>query len=45
VPAANLGPFPPILMADWMHATLRGTEFPSEKWFVEASGRVVKTAL
>ena len=45
VPAANLGPFPPILMADWMHATLSGTEFPSEKWFVEASGRVVKTAL
>jgi hypothetical protein len=32
-------------MADWMHATLNGTAFPSEKWFVEASGRVVKIAL
>jgi len=45
VPAANLGPFPPILMADWMHATLSGTAFPSERWFVEATGRIVKTPL
>jgi dienelactone hydrolase len=45
VPAANLGPFPPILMADWMAATLEGKPFPSEKWYVEASGRVVKTPL
>jgi len=45
VPAANLGPFPPILMADWMAATLDGKHFPSEKWYVEATGRVVKTPL
>lgn len=45
VPAANLGPFPPILMADWMAATLNGASFPSEKWYVEASGRIVKTAI
>jgi dienelactone hydrolase len=45
VPAANLGPFPPILMADWMAATLAGKSFPSEKWTVEASGRIVKTPL
>ena len=46
VPAANLGPFPPILAADWMAATLAGkSSFPSEKWFVEASGRIVKTPL
>ena len=45
VPAANLGPFPPTLMADWMAATLDGKPFPSEKWYVEASGRVVKTPL
>jgi dienelactone hydrolase len=45
VPAANLGPFPPILMADWMAATLDGASFPSEKWYVEASGRIVKTPL
>ena len=41
VPAANLGPFPPILMADWMASTLNGKPFPSERWYVEASGRIV----
>ena len=45
VPAANLGPFPPILAADWMAATLDGKPFPSERWYVEASGRVLKTPL
>jgi dienelactone hydrolase len=45
VPASNLGPFPPILAADWMAATLAGKPFPSERWYVEASGRVVKTPL
>jgi dienelactone hydrolase len=45
VPAANLGPLPPILMADWMAATLNGASFPSERWFVEATGRIVKTPL
>jgi len=43
VPSANLGPFPPVLMADWMAATLGGASFPSEKWYVEAPGRIVKT--
>lgn len=45
VPAANLGPFPPALAADWMAATLDGKPFPSEKWYVEASGRIVKTPM
>jgi cephalosporin-C deacetylase-like acetyl esterase len=45
VPATNLGPFPPILMADWMAATLNGTPFPSERWFVESTGRIVTTPL
>ena len=45
VPATNLGPFPPTLTADWMAATLDGRAFPSEKWYVEASGRVVKSPL
>ena len=45
VPAANLGPAPTILMADWMAATLDGKPFPSEKWYVESTGRVVKTSL
>ena len=43
--ATNLGPFPPVLMADWMAATLAGKPFPSEKWYVEATGRIVKTPL
>jgi len=43
VPAANLGPFPQSLMADWLVARLDGKPFASERWFVEASGRVVKT--
>jgi dienelactone hydrolase len=45
VPAANLGPFPPILMADWMASTLDGKTFPSERWYVEASGRIVTAPL
>jgi dienelactone hydrolase len=45
VPSANLGPTPAILMADWLLARLSGKAFLSERWFVEASGRVVKTAL
>ena len=45
VPAANLGPFPPGLVADWMAARLDGKPFASERWFVQASGQVVKAAL
>ncbi len=44
VPAANLGPFPPTLMADWMAARLAGRPFASERWFIDPSGRVAKTA-
>src|SRR5207302_1799061 len=43
VPAANLGPFPPILVADWLVARLSGKPFNSERWYVEATGRIVKT--
>jgi dienelactone hydrolase len=45
VPAANLGPFPPTLVADWMIATLNGKTFPNEKWVVQPSGNIVKTPL
>jgi dienelactone hydrolase len=45
VPAANLGPFPPTLVADWLVARLGGKPFKSERWFVEATGRVVRMAL
>jgi dienelactone hydrolase len=43
VPAANHGPAPAVLVADWMQARLDGKPLASERWFVEASGRVVKT--
>ncbi len=43
VPAASLGPAPAVLVADWMNARLTGKPFASERWFVEASGRITKT--
>lgn len=45
VPAANLGPFAPAFGADWMLARLNGRPFTNERWFVEASGRIVKSGI
>jgi dienelactone hydrolase len=45
VPAANLGPSPTTLVADWLVARLAGKPFASERWFVEPTGRVAKTTL
>jgi alpha-beta hydrolase superfamily lysophospholipase len=45
VPSANLGPFPFTLMADWMVARLNGKPFKSERWFVDATGKVASTPL
>jgi dipeptidyl aminopeptidase/acylaminoacyl peptidase len=46
VPAANLGPTPNVLIADWMAARLAGTPpEASERWYVDATGRVTKTPL
>jgi len=45
VPAANLGPFPPILVADWMADRLAGKPFPSERWYVTAGGQINRTPL
>jgi dienelactone hydrolase len=44
VPAANLGPFPPILVADWLADRLAGKPFISERWYVTGSGEIMKTA-
>ncbi|HLI22537.1 MAG TPA: CocE/NonD family hydrolase [Stellaceae bacterium] len=44
VPSAALGPNPPTLIADWMMARLAGKPFPSERWYVTATGQVNKTA-
>src|SRR5262249_48140781 len=43
VPAANLGPFPPILLADWLADRLAGKPFVSEHWYVAGSGEITKT--
>ena len=45
VPSANLGPFPPVLVADWMAATLAGKSFASERWYVQSNGQILKTPL
>jgi dienelactone hydrolase len=45
VPAANLGPFPPILIADWMAARLAGKPLASERWYVDSTGAVTTTPL
>jgi pimeloyl-ACP methyl ester carboxylesterase len=44
VPAANIGPYPLSLVADWLVARLSGKPFASERWFVEANGKINKTA-
>lgn len=43
VPAANLGPTPQVLVADWMAARLAGRPLVNERWFVQANGQIVKT--
>jgi dienelactone hydrolase len=45
VPSANLGPFPPTLIADWLVARLNGKPMTSERWLVDATGRVIKTPI
>ena len=45
VPAANLGPFPGVLVADWLTDRLAGKPFPSEHWFVRSNGQIDKTPL
>jgi dienelactone hydrolase len=45
VPATNLGPAPNSLLADWMMARFARTPVVSERWFVDATGRVAKTPM
>jgi hypothetical protein len=44
-PSVMLGPPPRSTAADWMADRLAGKPLESEKWFVELSGRVVRTPL
>ena len=45
VPAANLGPFPPILVADWLTDRVAGKSFANEHWYVRSNGQIDKKPL
>lgn len=45
VPSTVNGPEPRRYGARWVEARLQGKPFQSERWFIEASGKVQKTAL
>ena len=45
VPAANLGPFPPILIADWLADRVAGKPFANEYWYVRSNGQIDKKPL
>jgi alpha-beta hydrolase superfamily lysophospholipase len=45
VPAANLGPYPPTLIADWMVDRFARAPFKSERWYIQANGAIVQTPL
>ncbi len=44
VSSHNLGPDSSGFIADWMHDRLHGGTMSSERWYVQASGQIVKTA-
>jgi dienelactone hydrolase len=44
VPAANLGPAPTVLVADWLADRLAGKPFVSEHWYVTNTGEIRRTA-
>ncbi len=45
VPSANLGPYPPTLVSDWMLDRFADKPLQSERWYVRADGTVDKTPL
>jgi len=44
-PSVNLGPHPPTLVADWMAQRFAGKPMANERWYVDNTGAVTKTAL
>ena len=44
-PSVNLGPHPPTMVADWMAARFAGKPMANERWYVDNSGAVTKTAI
>src|SRR3979409_502153 len=45
VPSANLGPFPPTFVSDWLAARVAGKAVKTERWFVHATGQIDKSEL
>lgn len=45
VPSVALGPNPSGFVANWMVARLAGKPFTSERWYVDASGRIIKAPI
>ena len=43
--SATLGPFPPVLMADWLAGCVSGQTTKSERWHVDPTGRVTATPM
>ncbi|HXQ52152.1 MAG TPA: CocE/NonD family hydrolase [Stellaceae bacterium] len=43
--ATSNGPEPRRYQAEWMEARLKGVPLASERWFVEASGKITKAAI
>ncbi|HLI26634.1 MAG TPA: alpha/beta hydrolase [Chloroflexota bacterium] len=42
-PAVALGPSPRALQADWVAARLAGAPAPSERWYIDHTGRLTRT--
>jgi dienelactone hydrolase len=45
VPSANLGPYPPTLVSDWMLDRFENKPLKTERWHVRTDGTIVKTPL
>jgi len=45
VPSTTLGPHPQGFVANWMAARLAGKPLTSERWYVDAGGRIAKTPM
>ncbi len=43
-PSVGNGPFAPVFVTEWMISRLNREPFASERWFIENSGNIVRTA-
>lgn len=45
VPSANLGPYPPTLVADWVIARLNGRPLDSAEYYIDPTGRTRRSPI